>query len=343
MSGHAGRAPHLQAQADRAGNRFRTSPRPRPWVIAHRGDSFHAPENTLEAAKRAWDVGADAWELDVRLTRDGVPIVIHDQSLVRTTNVAQEFAGDPRAASDFLVNAFDLAEIRTLDAGRWFLDPAGAPRTAAAFGTLEQLSAGDRAWYASGEVKVPTLADALLLTCRLDWMVNIELKCASIDVPECLSIVLGVIASSGAADRVEVSSFDHGDVAEVVRRCPELATGVLVSRSLYQPQRYVRELVGADAYHPSAEAIGAPPGATEGPLGTGRLRIRDLNDLAFAGVPVYVYTANDTSDGGLADRLAGAGVAGLFTDDPRSLVAHWRACAAPGAPSHSGTEPNSRS
>src|SRR5689334_23672697 len=85
---------------------------PRPWVIAHRGDSSHVPENTLEAAQRAWDVGADAWELDVRLTRDGVPVVIHDATLVRTTTVAQQFPDDPRAQASYRVADFDLEEIK---------------------------------------------------------------------------------------------------------------------------------------------------------------------------------------------------------------------------------------
>lgn len=342
MSGQAGRAPSLEAQAARAGNRFRTSPRPRPWVIAHRGDSFHAPENTLEAAQRAWDLGADAWELDVRLSRDRVPVLLHDRSLLRTTNVAQQFAGDPRARDGFLVDQFDLAEIQSLDAGRWFLDPAGPPRSAVAFGTLEELSEGDRAWYASGEVKVPTLADALALTERLDWMVNVELKACSAQEPELLDVVLAAVAASRASDRVEISSFDHADVAEVVRRAPEISTGVLVSTPLYQPQRYVRELVGADAYHPSAGAIAAAQPRLHGNAHSDGFRIRDLNDLAFAGVPVYVYTVNDMSDGGLADRLARVGVAGVFTDDPRSLEAHWGRRPPRGAPGRVGTEPRSR-
>ena len=109
-------------------NRFRSLLRrgDRPLVVAHRGDSAYAPENTLEAARRAWDEGADAWELDVQLARDGVPVVLHDESLVRTTDVATRFAGDPRGASGFLVADFDFEEIRTLDAGSWFVEPERA-------------------------------------------------------------------------------------------------------------------------------------------------------------------------------------------------------------------------
>jgi len=122
-------------------NRFRAvladadPKRTRPLVIAHRGDSSRAPENTLDAARLGWDAGAEAWELDVQLSRDGVPVVIHDESLLRTTDVAGRFAGDVREPAGFLVSDFDLAEIRSLDAGSWFLEPGRGSRTADRFGT----------------------------------------------------------------------------------------------------------------------------------------------------------------------------------------------------------------
>ena len=94
-------------------------------VVAHRGDSFHAPENTLEAARLARQAGADAWELDVKLTRDGVPIVIHDNSLHHTTDVGERFAGDLRGQGGYRVSDFDFDEIRSLDAGAWFIADPG--------------------------------------------------------------------------------------------------------------------------------------------------------------------------------------------------------------------------
>ena len=93
--GRSGRTPMSDSK-----NRFLTLLKargPDPVIVAHRGDSFRAPENTLEAARLAWQAGADAWELDVQLTRDGVPIVLHDESLLRTTDVATRFKDDPRA------------------------------------------------------------------------------------------------------------------------------------------------------------------------------------------------------------------------------------------------------
>ena len=101
-----------------------------PLVLATPGRFVPAPENTIEAARLGWQDGADAWELDVQLTRDGVPVVLHDESLLRTTDVATKFAGDVRARDGFRLSDFDFVEVRALDAGSWFVNPAGGPRSA---------------------------------------------------------------------------------------------------------------------------------------------------------------------------------------------------------------------
>lgn len=79
----------------------------RPRIVAHRGASHDAPENTLAAFERAWDAGVECVELDVHLTKDGVPVIIHDDDTRRTT-------GKPGK-----VAAQTLAELRALDAGAW--------------------------------------------------------------------------------------------------------------------------------------------------------------------------------------------------------------------------------
>ncbi|HWE38490.1 MAG TPA: glycerophosphodiester phosphodiesterase family protein [Isosphaeraceae bacterium] len=278
-------------------------------VIAHRGDSAHAPENTIEAARLGHSAGADAWELDVRLARDGVAVVFHDESLRRTTDVAVRFAADPRAGM-LRVADFDTPEIRSLDAGSWFLDPDGTGRTAAGFGTLEAIDSAARARYSSGNVRVPTLAEALELTAALDWLVNVELKATGDDGNALAESAIEAIEAAGVADRVLISSFDHDAVTYVARRWPGVATGVLTAEPIARAADYVRRVVGTDFYHPSAACL------DDGGHG--------LDELRRAGVPVLVFTVNDSSPGGLADRLATAGVAGLFTDDPEALTVRWR-------------------
>ena len=95
-------------------------------VIAHRGASAYAPENTLPAFWLAFDMGADFIEYDVQVTKDKQLVILHDQTLERTTNVEELFpargriaAGDKSGEKHWYVYDFTLAEIKRLDAGSW--------------------------------------------------------------------------------------------------------------------------------------------------------------------------------------------------------------------------------
>jgi len=89
---------------------------PWPAVIAHRGASFDAPEETVPSYTLARELGADYLEMDIQRTKDGVLIALHDNTLERTTNIAEVF---PDRIKDPL-STFTLAEIKHLDAGSWF-------------------------------------------------------------------------------------------------------------------------------------------------------------------------------------------------------------------------------
>ena len=89
---------------------------PHPAVIAHRGASFDAPESTTAAYTLARDLGADYLEMDLQRSKDGVLFALHDNSLLRTTDVAQKYPD----RKDSPASAFTLAELKTLDAGSWF-------------------------------------------------------------------------------------------------------------------------------------------------------------------------------------------------------------------------------
>jgi len=88
---------------------------PRPLVIGHRGYNQIAPENTLPSFKLAKAAGADLVELDYHHTKDGVPVVIHDGELDRTTDAVAQWGG-----KKIPVASKSLDELRTLDAGKWF-------------------------------------------------------------------------------------------------------------------------------------------------------------------------------------------------------------------------------
>ncbi len=87
-----------------------------PLVVAHRGASAYAPENTVAAFELARDRGADMFELDVQETKDHHLVLMHDTTLGRTTDVEEVFPG----RAPWRIGEFTLAEIRRLDAGSWF-------------------------------------------------------------------------------------------------------------------------------------------------------------------------------------------------------------------------------
>jgi glycerophosphoryl diester phosphodiesterase len=120
---------------------------PRVDVVAHRGASIEAPENTLAAIRRAVDRGTHRVEVDVRQTRDGVPVLLHDPSLARTTDVEERFPD----REPWQVEQFTWAELRTLDAGSWF-----SPGFAG--------------------VRIPTLEQVLVVLARREVGLLLELK-----------------------------------------------------------------------------------------------------------------------------------------------------------------------
>ena len=99
---------------------------PTPWLIAHRGASADAPENTVPAFRLAAGQGATFVEFDLRLTKDRQIVCLHDESLERTTDVEEVFpdrfraGGGAQPARRWLLEDFTLAELKKLDAGAWF-------------------------------------------------------------------------------------------------------------------------------------------------------------------------------------------------------------------------------
>ena len=81
---------------------------PRPLIIAHRGASGYAPENTIAAIEKAITLGAHMVELDIHQTKDGIPVALHDSSLWRTAELRRN------------VGSLTLQELKRLEVGSWF-------------------------------------------------------------------------------------------------------------------------------------------------------------------------------------------------------------------------------
>ena len=114
-------------------------------VIAHRGSTYWTPEETEPAFRWARNIGADYLEFDIQLTKDSALVAFHDNTLSRTTNIAEVFPD----RAELEINEFSLKEIRRLDAGSWF-NSTNPDRARDAFNSLKILSLEDVVMIAEG-------------------------------------------------------------------------------------------------------------------------------------------------------------------------------------------------
>ncbi|NXL93711.1 GDPD2 inositolphosphodiesterase, partial [Alectura lathami] len=121
---------------------------PKPALVGHRGAPMLAPENTLMSLRKAVDCDVQVFETDVMVSADGVPFLMHDEKLTRTTNVQAVFP--ERAALNS--TAFNWTDLQQLNAGSWFLERRP-------FSTVQSLSHGDRVQVA--RQKIPSLEEVL--------------------------------------------------------------------------------------------------------------------------------------------------------------------------------------
>jgi glycerophosphoryl diester phosphodiesterase len=162
---------------------------PKPALLAHRGASMLAPENTLAAAELAAFHGAFGFETDVRISLDGVPILMHDETLERTTNIAEVF---PERVND-RVSDFTLEELKNLNAGLWFIqkDPYGTIDAGLVSQTQLSLNQGQ---------SIPTLSEALALIASEDMVILFDMRYPPKDHPyydEFFEIVFSECQESG--------------------------------------------------------------------------------------------------------------------------------------------------
>jgi len=170
-------------------------PWPHPRIIAHRGGGALAPENTLAGLRRAASLGYSAVEFDVMLSRDGVPVLMHDETLDRTTNGRGAVAATP------------YATLAALDAGSKFGAPfAGEP--------------------------IPTFAAAAKLCIELGLWANVEIKPARGHARETARAAASLAAAVWRAAETAplLSSFDEDALAAAREAAPQLPRGLLTER-----------------------------------------------------------------------------------------------------------------
>ena len=192
---------------------------PRVLITAHRGNSSVAPENTLPAFQSALDAKSDLVELDYFHSADGVPVVIHDEILDRTTN-AEEVLGKPK----LLIGNLKLAELQKLDVGIWFAE------------TFEG-------------TKLPTLAESLDLI-QTKSVTLIERKGGD------AKTLVKLLEEKKLIDQVVVQAFDWEFVAECRKLSPRLALGTLSGKPANEDQLKAAAATGADLIVWNHEKIG---------------------------------------------------------------------------------------
>ncbi|GAA1850676.1 glycerophosphodiester phosphodiesterase [Asanoa iriomotensis] len=253
-----------------------------PLIFAHRGSSAVLPEHTLPAYQKAIEEGADGVECDVRLTRDGHLVCVHDRRLDRTSN------GKGR------VSRHTLAELDTLEFGSW------SSRT----GT-DVPADPDRARLLTLDRLLGMVRDA-----GRELQVLIETKHPTHhggDVERALAALLRRHGLDQPRDSEKVAVTVMSFSALAVRRMRELAPGL--------PTALLMELL------PSALRGTLPFGARiAGPgLHLVKARPRLVRTLQAAGNKVYVWTANEADE---IDFLVDLGVDGIITDRPAFVLQH---------------------
>jgi glycerophosphoryl diester phosphodiesterase len=246
-------------------------------VIGHRGYNQQAPENTLPSFRLALAARADLVELDYHHTKDGVPLVIHDGTLDRTTDATNRWGG-----KDVFVRSRDLADLRTLDAGRWFGPAfAGTP--------------------------LPTLVEAVEAI-QAGGVTLIERKGGD------AATLVRLLRERGWATHLVVQSFDWAFVREAHRLAPELVLGALGppssrnGRKLKDEEKVLTPEFIADIETLGAKLVVWNRQVTEAAVAHAHQR----------GLRVWVYTINEPKE---AAGLVRLGVDGIITDNPGAIRA----------------------
>ncbi|MBL4850336.1 MAG: glycerophosphodiester phosphodiesterase [Planctomycetes bacterium] len=251
------------------------------YRTGHRGARGLAPENTLPAFEAAAEVGVDALEFDVHRTRDGQMVVIHDDTVDRTS--------DGKGA----VAELTLAELRTFDAGYWFTRDGGQTYP-----------------YRGRGVGFSTLAEVIESFPKHLFTIEIKPSPYREHVSDSVQAIRDL-----APGRVVIGSFAHKTLTETRQRAPEIPTGA----SLWEIQKFFfLQLAGLERWFDSPAKILQVPRYSNHDHDQGvRVTTAGFVRAAHAtGRSVQVWTINRPA---VMDELFGLGVDGITTDLPQVL------------------------
>jgi glycerophosphoryl diester phosphodiesterase len=229
----------------------------KPRIIGHRGAMGEAPENTFASFKKALDDGAPFLELDVHGSSDGEVVVIHDETLERTTNGVG------------LVRGFSLRELKALDAGHWFSPDGGKSYP-----------------YRDRRTEIPTLKEFFLEF--PDARAIVELKQAR---PSVVERVIEVIRELGTEERVLLAT-EKDEIMTAIRQ--ELPGRIATGFSSGEVTTFFRWAIGGRKvdYTPPGQALQIPRKFQEHTL-VSRETVGAARDL---GIELFVWTVNEVEE-----------------------------------------------
>lgn len=254
-----------------------------PLIIGHRGSSALAPENTLAAFRRAIADGADGIEFDVRLSRDGVAVVIHDATLERTGSLKRK------------VSQLSAADLQATDVGSWF------PKS----GSRNRLP-GDREF--AGET-VPLLSQLFDLFKKNEGLLYLEMKADAGAGAELATEVVRSIHRATFRERVVVECFDLSLIKNVKTIDSAIRTAALFDRSLSKPAAVFRRRLAEMAGEAGADEIALHHSLVGRRLVEQALRLNQQVVVWTVDNPVWVKKAHTL------------GITALITNNPSVMIA----------------------
>ncbi len=196
-------------------------------VLAHRGASGYAPENTMPSFEKAIELGADGIELDIQMTKDGEIVVIHDETINRTSD------------GEGWVKDYTLAELRQYNYNYQNVnDPWSGKRTL-----------GETIYKEYDKVDIPTMREVFELFAPTGKMINIEIKTGIVFYP-IEEKILAMTKEFGMEDRVIYSSFNHATIKKILELDPSARCGFLYCDGTLDMPEYAKKH-GVEALHPA--------------------------------------------------------------------------------------------